>query len=102
MNSATRGQRPDPTHPRHEGEDVVLLVLDGVFGELLFAFLRAAEPHRPGLQLLLPPTDVGQTVTAAEGATHPHDPHDTNRTPHDPDDPTNLPDQIIKTFRLSA
>lgn len=75
MNSATRGQRPDPTHPRHEGENVVLLVLDGVFGELLLAFLRAAEPHRPGLQLLLPPTYVGQTVTAAGRATHPHDPH---------------------------
>lgn len=55
------------THPRHECEDVVLLVLDDVFGELLLAFLRAAEPHRPRLQLLLPSTHVGQAVAAAEG-----------------------------------
>lgn len=55
------------THPRHKGEDVVLLVLDDVFGELLLAFLRAAEPHRPRLQLLLPSTHVGQAVAAAEG-----------------------------------
>lgn len=55
------------THPRHEREDVVLLILDDVFGELLLAFLRAAEPHRPRLQLLLPSTHVGQAVAAAEG-----------------------------------
>lgn len=57
------------THPRHKGEDVVLLVFDGVFGVLLFTFLRAAKPHRPGLQLLPPPTYVGQAVTAAERGT---------------------------------
>lgn len=55
------------THPRHEGEDVVLLVLDAVIGILLFTLLRAAEPNRPGLQLLPPPTHVDQAVTAAEG-----------------------------------
>lgn len=59
--------RGEPTHPRHKCEDVVLLVLDDVFGELLLTFLRAAEPHRPRLQLLLPSTHVGQAVAAAEG-----------------------------------
>lgn len=59
--------RGESTHPRHKCEDVVLLVLDDVFGELLLAFLRAAEPHRPRLQLLPPSTHVGQAVTAAEG-----------------------------------
>lgn len=58
------------THPRHKGEDVVLLVLDGVFRVLLLTFLRAAEPDGPGLQLLLPSTYVGQAVTAAERETH--------------------------------
>lgn len=55
------------THPRHKGEDVVLLVLDDVFGKLLLAFLRAAEPHCPRLQLLLPSTHASQAVAAAEG-----------------------------------
>lgn len=54
------------THPRHKGEDVVLLVFNGVFGVFLLTFLWAAEPNRPGLHLLLPPTYMGQTVTAAE------------------------------------
>lgn len=58
------------THPGHEGEDVVLLVLDGVFRVLLFTFLGAAEPNRPGLQLLLPPTYVSQAVAAAETQVH--------------------------------
>lgn len=77
MNSVTQEKTADltpatgPTHPRHKGEDVVLLVFDGVFGVLLFTFLRAAKPHRPGLQLLLPPTYVSQAVTAAEKG---HDP----------------------------
>lgn len=57
------------THPRHECEDVVLLVLDNVLGELLLALLRAAEPHRPRLQLLLPSTHAGEAVAAAESAT---------------------------------
>lgn len=54
------------THPRHKGEDVVLLVFDGIFGVLLLTFLWAAKPNCPGLQFLLPPTYMGQTVTAAE------------------------------------
>lgn len=52
-------------HPRHEGDDVVFLVFDGIFGVLLFTLLRAAEPNRPVLQLLLPPTHTGQAVAAA-------------------------------------
>lgn len=56
------------THPRHEGEDVVLLVLDGVLGKLLFTFLGAAEPDGPSLQLLLPAKHVDQAVAAAGGA----------------------------------
>lgn len=54
------------THPRHKGEDVVLLILDGVFRVLLLTFLWAAKPNSPGLQFLLPPTYMGQTVTTAE------------------------------------
>lgn len=53
------------THPRHKGDDVVFLVFDGIFGVLLFTLLRAAEPNCPCLQLLLPPTYMSQTVTAA-------------------------------------
>lgn len=58
-------QNPSPTHPRDEGQDVVLLVLDAVLWELFFAFLRPAEPNGSGLHLLLPPTDMSQAVAAA-------------------------------------
>lgn len=61
----TRFLKKGATHPRHEGEDVILLVFDDVLGVLLFAFLRAAEPHGAGLQLLPPPTQTKQTVAAA-------------------------------------
>lgn len=53
------------THPRHKCDDVVFLVLDNVFGKFLLALLRAAQPHRPRLQLLLPPTHAGEAVAAA-------------------------------------
>lgn len=53
------------THPGHEGEDVVLLVLDGVARVLLLTFLRAAEPHGARLELLLPAADVRQPLAAA-------------------------------------
>lgn len=59
----------EPAHPRHKSEDVVLLVFNGVPGVLLFTFLGAAQPHRPGLQLLLPPTRMGQAIAAAERGT---------------------------------
>lgn len=54
-------------HPRHKGEGVVFLVLDGIFGVFLLTFLWAAEPHGSCLELLPPPTNVDEAVTAAKG-----------------------------------
>lgn len=54
-------------YPRHKGEEVVLLVADGVFRELLLALLRVAEPDGASLQLLPPPTHSDKAIAAAVG-----------------------------------
>lgn len=52
-------------YPWHKSDNVVFLILDGIFGVLLFTFLGMSQPHCPSLQLLLSATCVNQTFTTA-------------------------------------